>query len=716
MSVPTALGSTSAGARLRALDLRALFAPRRGRGARAAREHASLLTPVQITNLGVLLVAAQLPQAVHLPVWVAIFGFALVVLRFVLLRRDRARPLATPARIPSWALVLFALAIGFAVRKTYGYFVGRDPCVAFLFVLVGIKFLEVRTLRDGSLLVCLAIFLLITPFFYSQSMLAAVAALPAVLAVGAALESLAHDSAAALPTPWRAAWRRSAAMIAQGLPIAAALFLLFPRLASPLWGLPADRMAATGLSDRMSPGSISELALNDAVAFRVDFEGTAPPPRARYWRGPVLSLFNGREWRSLSPRLGGRLVTGGAPAIRYTVTLEPNDHPWLFALDFPAGMPDIDEETGTRGNAAGFAGYSREQQFLMRAGVTQPLRYTVASRLTDSYPVASQQEATLNARPPAGNPRTVAFARSLREEYPDDRHFIGAVLRWFRDEQFFYTLAPPLLEQEPVDMFLFDTRRGFCEHYASAFVVMLRAAGIPARVVTGYQGGEINPRGGYMIVRQSDAHAWAEAIVDGEWRRFDPTAAVAPSRVERGLFSSVPAGEPVPLFAREDGGWLKSAQLAFDALNHQWRRNVVQFNRDRQRALFREWRLDEFDAWQVAVAASAALLAWAGGVFAWFAARRKRQERALTLWADACRRLARAGLPRHTHEGPLAFAERAALRWPQFAIAFRAMGDSFAALRYGDATRESERIALIATLERAIDVLPAPAALRALQK
>jgi transglutaminase-like putative cysteine protease len=704
----------SASARPRAFDVRALLAPRRTR-ARAAREHASLLTPRQIANLGVLLVAAQLPQAVHLPIWVAVFGFALVVLRLVLVRRDRLRPLATPARIPSWALALFALAIAFAIRKSYGYFVGRDPCVAFLFVLVGIKFLEVRTLRDGSLLVCLAIFLLITPFFYSQSMLAALAALPAVLAVGAALESLAHDSAAP-PTPWRAAWRRSAAMIAQGLPIAAALFLLFPRLATPLWGLPADRMAATGLSDRMSPGSISELALNDAVAFRVDFDGTPPPPRARYWRGPVLSLFNGREWRSFSPRLGGRLVTGNAPAARYTVTLEPNDHPWLFALDFPSGMPDIDQETGTRGNAGGFAGYSREQQLLMRAGITQPLRYTIESRLTDSYPAASQQEAILNARPPAGNPRTVAFARSLREQYPDDRHFIGAVLRWFRDEQFFYTLAPPLLEQEPVDMFLFETRRGFCEHYASAFVVMLRAAGIPARVVTGYQGGEINPRGGYMIVRQSDAHAWAEAIIDGEWHRFDPTAAVAPSRVERGLFSSVAAGEPVPLFAREDGSFLKGVQLAIDAINHQWRRHVVQFDRDRQRALFRDWRLVQFDPWQVAVGASAALLAWAGGVFAWFAARRKRQERALTLWADACRRLARAGLPRHTYEGPLAFAERAASRWPQFAIAFRAMGDSFAALRYGDATRESERLALIATLERAIDVLPAPATLRALQK
>jgi transglutaminase-like putative cysteine protease len=675
-----------------------------------------LLTPAQITSLGVLLVAAQLPQAVHLPIWVALFGFALVLLRFVLLRRDRVRPLATPARIPSWALAVFALAIAFAIRKSYGYFVGRDPCVAFLFVLVGIKFLEVRTLRDGTLLVCLAIFLLITPFFYSQSMLAALAALPAVLAVGAALEALACDEAAGIAPPqWRVAWRRTAAMIAQGLPIAAALFLLFPRLASPLWGLPADHAAATGLSDRMAPGSISELALNDAVAFRVDFEDAPPPSRTRYWRGPVLSLFNGREWRGLPSLAGGRLATGNRPSVRYTVTLEPNDHPWLFALDFPAALPEIDSDPGTRASAGGLAGFSREQQLLMRAPVTQPLRYSIQSTLTDSYAAASARDAEINARPPPGNPRTVDFARSLRADYPDERRFISAVLQWFRNEPFVYTLAPPLLEESPVDSFLFDTRRGFCEHYASAFVVMLRAAGIPARVVTGYQGGEMNPRGGYMIVRQSDAHAWAEAIVDGRWQRFDPTAAVAPSRVERGLFGSVAAGEPVPLFARDDGGWLKSAQLAIDALNHQWRRNVVQFNRDRQRALWREWKLDQFDAWQVAVGGAAALLAWAGGVFAWFAARRKRQERALTLWNDVCRRLARAGLPRFSYEGPLAFAGRAAARWPQFEIAFRAIGDSFAALRYGSADRrDSERLALLATLERAIEVLPAPATLRAL--
>ena len=673
------------------------------------------LSQGQIVHLGMLLALAQWPLAPYVPPWIAISGVAFIALRFVFVFRERRRrsPATTP--VPAWLLVLAAAALAFLIRRNYGYFVGRDPCVAFLFVLVGIKFLEVRTLRDGTLLVCLAIFLLVTPFFYSQSIAAALFALPAIAAVGAALDALADRDVKATFTSVRRAWRRTFVMIAQGLPIAATLFILFPRLASPLWGLPADRTAASGLSDSMSPGSISELSLSDAVAFRVDFDGAPPPPRLRYWRGPVLSLFNGREWRALSAQPGGRLLQGEAPRVRYSVTLEANDHPWLFALDFPATLPTIDAG-GVRGNGGGLAGYSREQQLIMRAPVAQPIRYTLESLLVDEYPIASPREIPQNSRTPAGNPRTRDFVRRLRERNPDDRRFIAAVLRWFHDEPFFYTLAPPLLDEpEPVDMFLFDTRRGFCEHYASAFVVMLRDAGIPARVVTGYQGGEINPRGNYMIVRQSDAHAWAEAVIDGRWHRFDPTAAVAPSRIERGLYGSVPASDPVPLFAREDGSWLKGLQLAVDAINHQWRRHVIEFNRDRQRALWREWKIDAFAPWQMVTAVAAGVVGWALAVLLAFALRRKRRERAIALWDSACRRLARAGLPRLPYEGPLAFCKRAALRWPQFDIALRAIGESFAALRYGTAaSRESERVALLATLERAIDALPRAARLRAL--
>jgi transglutaminase-like putative cysteine protease len=200
----------------------------------------------------------------------------------------------------------------------------------------------------------------------------------------------------------------------------------------------------------------------------------------------------------------------------------------------------------------------------------------------------------------------------LRAQHPDDVDYIRAVLTWFTTEPFVYTLAPPLLDRDPVDMFLFDSRHGFCEHYASAFVVLLRAAGIPARVVTGYQGGEMNPRGNYMIIRQSDAHAWAEALIAGEWRRFDPTGAVAPSRIEIGLGGAMPIGEPVPLLARLEVGWLKGAQLAWDAFNHDWRRNVVGFNYDRQRSLWRQWKLDRLEHWQYVAMVSALAAVWIG--------------------------------------------------------------------------------------------------------
>jgi protein-glutamine gamma-glutamyltransferase len=674
------------------------------------------LKPLQIRWLGALLLAAQVPLAVHLPIWIGLFGAMLVALRFALLRRDRLRPHARPARIPSWALALFAIVLGLAIRQSYGgYILGREPCVALLYVLAGLKFLEARSLRDGTLLVCVTMALVITPFFYDQSMLAALAALPVILLMGGTLDGLARPGANDFEfEAWGKAVKRTLVMIAQGLPIALLAFFLFPRLTGPLWGLPRDAAASTGLSDRMSPGSISDLSRSDAVAFRVDFDGALPERRERYWRGPVLSRFDGRTWTPLPARMDGVLAPADGPVVSYTVSLEPNGHAWLFALDLPAQLPRLGEADGaTLDDTRGVARLTREQQLVASTPVTQPLRYVQKSVLRGSYPPVTQREVDLNRALPPGNPRSMDFARELRAAHPDERDYVFAVLRHFRTEPFVYTLAPPLYSGEPVDEFLFGARRGFCEHYASAFVVLMRAAGIPARVVTGYQGGDMNPRGGYMIVRQSDAHAWAEALIGGMWQRIDPTAAVSPLRIERGLGAALPASDPIPLLARLDGGWLKSFQLAWDAVNHQWRRNVVNFDFERQRDLWRALSFDRYAPWQIVAGFIGVAALWALAVLAWLAQKRRRQERALVLWEEVCRRLARAGLAWAPHEGPLAFAARAAARWPQFAIAFHAIGQSFATLRYGNtAERPRERAAMLSTLERAIEVLPAAGALR----
>jgi len=676
--------------------------------ASSAAQIRAQLTSAQIGWLGALLLAAQLPQAPHLPIWVALTGVLLVIVRLVVLRQDRQRPLAPPPRIPSWTLVLFAVAAAFAVRSSFGYLSGRDPSVAFLYILVAIKFLETRTIRDGTLLVCLSCFLLITPFFYGQSMLAAIAVFPAIVLVGATLDAMTDGSGSGAPGAARgAALRRSGLMILQGAPIAVLLFLLFPRLAAPLWGLPSDHSAQTGLSETMEPGQISELSLSDDVAFRVDFDGPVPPSRERYWRGPVLSRFDGRTWTAGSFQYGGAPMPADDGAVSYTVTLEPSDRIWMFALDLPSAIPRA--EAGAGGPIALL---TRDQQLLSRSPITQPLRYMQQSIMRSSYPANPRFDAPANLRLPDRNPRTRQLAQQLRAQYPDDRQLVAAVLTWFNRENFIYTMAPPLLKDDTADEFLFDTRRGFCEHYASAFVVLLRSAGIPARVVTGYQGGAMNPRGNYMIVRQSDAHAWAEVLIDGRWQRYDPTAAVSPSRIENGLGGALPSGERVPFLARLEASWMKNLRLTWDALNHDWQRNVVGFNYQRQRSLWREWRLDTLPPWQTAAMAAAALFAWAGLLAGWLLFRRRRQERALVLWDDLCRRLARAGLPRQGHEGPVAFAQRAAQRWPQFAIAFAAIGQSFATLRYGNVAAPRQRDALVATLKRAIEVLPAPAALR----
>lgn len=663
------------------------------------------LTRAQLGWLFALIVLAQLPLWPHLPLWVTATGFGLTAARF--LPRDWQ-----PLRLRRWLLPVLALSVAIGIRSQYaGHFLARDPCVAFLYVLVGIKYVEAKSARDGSLLVCLALFLTLTQFFYAQTIAAAAITLPSVLVLGGALAAL--RAAPAAVGDWRSPLAATARMLLQGAPLAALLFFAFPRLASPLWGLPFSGEARSGLSDTMEPGAISSLSLSDAVAFRVDFTGLPPPPAQRYWRGPVLSRFDGLLWTQRAGYWRGQLAAPGPRTIDYTVSLEPSDRPWLFALEQAASLPQPatdDLLTATR-PLHPFATLTSDQQLLATVPVTQAIRYRESSVLADRYASSNSVDRRDNLQLPPGNPRTLAFARELRGRSVSDRAYIAAVLDWFRHERFVYTLAPPQLEGDTVDAFLFDTRRGFCEHYAGAFVVLLRAAGIPSRVVTGYQGGEINPNGGYMIVRDSDAHAWTEALLDGVWQRFDPTAAVAPARIERGLGAALPLSEQVPYLARLDMTWLKSLRLYWDALNYEWQGSVVGFNIERQRDFFRDLGLRGSQPWQIVALVAATAFAWALGLLALSRARQAQQDPAVALWARMGRHLARAGLPRRPDEGPLAYAARAALRWPRWGDALRRIGESYAVLRYGP--QDGARAEHIAALRASVASLPAPRTLRA---
>ena len=418
---------------------------------------------------------------------------------------------------------------------SYRTFNGIAAGSAFLVLMAGVKLLETRSARDLTVLIFISYFLQFAVLLRSQNLMQLPLLLICALVSTGALMRV-HKGA--LPESYGTTLWRTGAMFLQALPLAALLFVLFPRLPGPFWGIAAAQSGRTGLDDEMTPGDVSDLSASGEVAFRVRFDGRIPPPVQRYWRGPVLHEFDGRSWRRPPAQFFHEQPVRflGAP-LDYQITLEPHDRHWILALDLPAEWPR---------NAA-FRSY--DFQLISQRALTDVASYRLRSY--PSYVAGTELSTAMRRRdlqlPPEGNPRSVALGRELAARHGNSRDVVRELLQMFRDHDFVYTMRPPLLAANAVDEFLFVTRRGFCEHFASAFTVVMRAAGIPARVVTGYQGGEINPLGGYLVVRQSDAHAWSEVWIDGAgWVRVDPTAAVAPDRIERGLLGAVAADEPVP--------------------------------------------------------------------------------------------------------------------------------------------------------------------------
>jgi transglutaminase-like putative cysteine protease len=476
---------------------------------------------------------------------------------------------------------------------------------------------------------------------------------------------------------WHGALRWSGVLLLQAAPVMLVLFFLFPRVQGPIFGFPqATSAGVTGLSDRMSPGDLSNLGLSDEVAFRVQFDSHAPKPAAMYWRGPVLWDFDGRTWMAGEPppRLLPRHEARGEP-LRYTVTLEPHSTRWMFAIDLPGKLP------------AGTYLLSDYQLLAMRP-VRNRVRYEMTSDLGYRYGMEESPEMLQRALrvPPGYNPRALELARALRARSATDQEVITNALNLFRTQLFFYTLVPPPLGRDSVDEFLFNTRRGFCEHYASAFVFLMRAANIPARVVTGYQGGEMNPVGEYLIVRQSEAHAWAEVWLQGEgWVRIDPTAAVSPARVELGIAAAVPQSDPLPVSVRGNLAWIKQLRLTWDAVANSWNQWVLGYTPDRQVKFLHSVGISS-PSWQT----SAILMMTASGLVALALAavvllklRSVRGDPVQRVWLRFCRKLEKLGCPRASAEGPVDFARRAAQSFPALAQQIDAIARLYVDLRYG---------------------------------
>jgi protein-glutamine gamma-glutamyltransferase len=552
------------------------------------------------------------------------------------------------ARLPGQLFkIVLVLALTGIVLAMFHTLNGLNAGSALLVLMGAVKLLEATTTRDRLVVVGVSFYLLVAACLVSQEMVRAPLYILQAWACCTALLYAAHPQA---PMPSSQGGRLSLRSLALALPLALLLFVLFPRLSGSFWSLGASNQAQTGLSDTMSPGSISELGNSVDPVFRVWFSGPVPPPEQRYWRGPVLHDFDGYTWtRAHGAYFRPEELTYLGAAYRYQIRLEPDSTPWWPALDTVQSA----QAPGTH--------ITPDRQL----EAYRPVHDAVTYSATSYTRTAARDPLSLIARrfdtdvQDANNPRSRALAVRMRTAATDVPTFVNNVVDLFRNGHFEYTLTPPLLDRNSVDDFLFNTRRGFCGHFASAFALLMRAGGVPARVVTGYQGGEWNPIGDYFLIRRSDAHAWVEVWEDGRgWVRVDPTAVVAPERLRRGILDLLPSAGSVPERLLHEFSWLQQGRQGWDALNAWWSTQVVAYNYGSQLRLldrlgFRDPGWQQL-GWLLAVALTGWLI-----VMGWQFGRVRPAhgpDRLARAYLRLCARLARLGTARQPHQGPLAYA------------------------------------------------------------
>ena len=608
------------------------------------------------------------PHVQYLPIWITgAFGVC-ATWRLDIERRRRALP-------RPWIRVVLAIVCFLGVLASYESVSGVGPGSALLAIMAALKLLETRKRRDQFVLLFISIFLVMASLLREQYiwslpylLLAVVLTMTAWLRM-----SFANDGS---ETSVRQSFKTGSRLVLYASPLMLAMWVLFPRISTPFWAIPVDTSAATsGLSDRMSPGDISSLSLSNAVAFRVKFEGLVPEPRDQYWRGLVLYNFNGRSWSgpdpSRDPTARDRVIVEGDP-VRYQITMEPTRRQWVFALDIPLKWSRSEIFMGPQYQLA------KEQPVDQRMAydATSYTQYRIDPQMTPYF------RSWYTRFPARSNPRTVELAQEMRQTAGSDEMFVREVLAKFHNEEFYYTLEPPALGNNPVDRFLFDTRQGFCEHYASAFAVMMRAAGIPSRIVLGYQGGELNPLGSYLIVRQADAHAWTEVWLPNRgWHRVDPTAAVAPERIESGISGAMMSGIGASWGLSTPLAWLHSMGLTWDALNAKWNDWILGYGPDKQES-FLEWLGMHEPDWRKMMLTMTFLVATMIGIISLMLMARYRpppKDRAALLYKKFTKK---AGLTPICGETPLAYSIRLSEESEDLAVDAESVTERYLLARY----------------------------------
>ena len=612
--------------------------------------------------------AVILPHISRIPWWITLVCLACGLWRVMIYQGRWAYP-------GRWVKVMFVVCGIAGIPLGYQKIYGVEPAVALLIVAFVLKLLEIKDKRDAGIVVLLAYFVALTEFLFLQTIPATLYMLFAVIMITAGLVGLNQTRSHHNPL---LTLKTALVLVGQSIPLMLILFVLFPRI-SPLWSVPLQtEFGRTGVTNSMSPGDISRLTQSDGLAFKATFKADVPKYSALYWRGLVLSEFDGTTWTQ--DKLLGRdawRFNEEAPdwasdveyrggSVEYEIMLEPTQQNWLFALAMPE-LPKIADVV-----------MLHDFRLASRSPVRQRLRYDLKSNLNYSLEreLSSFWRYRYTRIPDKGNERARALAQERFRNSSMPRSYVRETLQMYGLEDFTYTLKPPLLGKDGIDAFLFESRRGFCEHFAGSFVFLMRAAGVPARVVLGYHGGEYNPTGKFVSVRQFDAHAWAEVWIEGEgWIRFDPTSAVAPERIERGLEAAVESensfleDSPLSLLKYRELLWLTDLRLQIDALGHYWDTWVVGYTPETQVGLLEQYigKVDRKKLGSIMLAAFFTVL----GVVGLFILSRRTYRPMSAMdktYLRFCLAASRIGVERRVGEGANDFADRLSEKFPELKV------------------------------------------------
>jgi protein-glutamine gamma-glutamyltransferase len=636
------------------------------------------------------LIVSFLPHATHLPPGLSGFCLLLWAAKAVLSKRGYGPP-------PRLVLIALALGVAAVIFMTYGRLLGHDSGVALLAALMGIKPLEIRTRRDQSVTLFLCLVLAATLAMFHNTLAGLTAMLGSLTLTTAVLCRIQVCRYTLFP-----ALRLTGILLLQAVPLALMLFFLFPRLPGSLWGVPTQgTVGVSGLDREMRPGMVSRVVQSGEPAFRVEFDGPVPPRDQLYWRALVLWSYERGTWKVGAHPPPPLPVVMESEPIRHSVALEPHRMDILPALDFPVAAP--------RGSS-----FASGNVLASRRPVYKRVVYEVESVIAHrSLQFTSSEEQAGLAVDLGENPRAAAMAQEWRAGALAPREIVEQALDFLRTSGFAYTLSPPLLGSNPVDDFLFGTRQGFCEHFASSFTWLMRAAGVPARVVVGYQGGSFNDVGGFLLVRQSDAHAWSEVWLEPDgWTRVDPTAAASPERIDAGVEAVFPeTGLGLPFMGLGQNRLLWRLRLRMDAMYHAWNQWIVYYDFSRQSSLLQDFRLGR-DIWQalfpvIAVGMCAFLLyLTVAGLFL-FRKKSPAMDPAHREYRRFLGKLRQAGIAPRDAEGPLALARRIEEELPDLSCEAHRICSLYARMRYGPESTAMER----ARLKHWVDAFPSAKAM-----